>query len=411
VPAPSRPWFSSRLPWGRHENALATLERERRAAGIPLLDLTETNPTRVGLPDLGPGISEALAASAGGSYAPAPLGQPAARAAVAAEVGQAPERMVLTASSSESYALLFKVLADPGDVVLVPEPSYPLFEYLARLEGLEPAPYRLAYDGAWHVDFASVDEALARAAGRARALIVVSPNNPTGSYLKRDELEPLAARAVQHGLAVIADEVFAGYPADDTKGGRVPALSREDAFTARVPTFALGGLSKACGMPQLKLGWIAVAGPPALAAQALAHLELVADTYLSVGAHVQGAAPRLLALGRDARRAIAARVATNRATLARAVGPSSPCTLLPSEGGWSAILRVPATRTDEEWATQLLAEDDVLVHPGYFFDLTGGTFLVLSLLPDPDTFAVGVRRALDRASGLGPRASGPEADV
>lgn len=398
MPTPSRPWFSARLPWGRPENALATLERERRAAGRPLLDLTETNPTRVGLSDLGPGIRDALAATASGVYAPAPLGQPAARAAVAAEVGADPERIVLTASSSESYALLFKVLADPGDAVLVPEPSYPLFEYLSRLEGLEPIPYRLAYDGVWHVDFASVDEALARAAGRARALVVVSPNNPTGSYLKRDELAPLAARAVEHGLAVIADEVFASYPAGDVAAGCVTALAREEAFTARVPTFALGGLSKAFGMPQLKLGWITVAGPSALEAEALAHLELVADTYLSVGAPVQAAAPRLLALGREAHHAIAARVATNRAALARAVGPTSPCTLLPGEGGWSAILRVPATRTDEEWATTLLAEDDVLVHPGYFFDLTGGTFLVLSLLPEPTTFAEGVRRMLARAS-------------
>jgi aspartate/methionine/tyrosine aminotransferase len=411
VPTPSRPWFSARLPRDRRENALATLERERRAAGRPLLDLTETNPTRVGLPDLGPGIRDALSATASGSYAPAPLGQPAARAAVAAQVGQAPGRIVLTASSSESYALLFKVLADPGDAVLVPEPSYPLFEYLARLEGVEPVPYRLAYDGAWHVDFASVDEALARAGGRARALVVVSPNNPTGSYLKRDELAPLAARAGEHGLAVIADEVFASYPAGDLPAECVAALAREEAFTARVPTFALGGLSKACGMPQLKLGWIAVDGPPALAAEALAHLELVADTYLSVGAPVQEALPRLLTLGRDAHRAIAARVATNRAALARAIGPTSPCTLLPSEGGWSAILRVPATRTDEEWATALLAEDDVLVHPGYFFDLTGGTYLVISLLPALEVFAEGARRTLQRASGLGPRASGADPEI
>jgi aspartate/methionine/tyrosine aminotransferase len=405
VPPPARPWFSARLPWDRPENALAALVSAARAAGRPLLDLTEANPTRVGLPDLGPGIREALAAAADGAYAPAPLGQPAARAAVAAELGEAPERIVLTASSSESYALLFKVLADPGDAVLVPEPSYPLFDYLARLEAVEPVPYRLAYDGAWHVDFASVDAALARAGGRARALIVVSPNNPTGSYLKRDELPPLAARAVDHRLAVIADEVFAPYPNGPSSGGA--ALANEESFTSRVLTFALGGLSKACGMPQLKLGWITVAGPPALASDALAHLDLVADTYLSVGAPVQAAAAELLTLGRHARAAIAARVAENRIALARAVGPSSPCTLLPSEGGWSAILRVPATRSDEAWATTLLTEDDVLVHPGYFFDLTGGTFLVLSLLPDTETFAEGVRRTLSRASSSDPEARGP----
>jgi aspartate/methionine/tyrosine aminotransferase len=260
---------------------------------------------------------------------------------------------------------------------------------------VEPVPYRLAYDGEWHVDFHSVDEALARAGGRARALIVVNPNNPTGSYLQREELEPLAARAVSHGLAVIADEVFAPYPAAEGPR-RVGALAGEASFTARVLTFALGGLSKACGMPQLKLGWIRVAGPPPLDAQALARLELVTDTYLSVGAPVQAAAPRLLALGREARRAIAARVAANREHLAPALPPSSPCSLLPSQGGWSAILRVPATRTDEDWAAALLAEDDVLVQPGYFFDLQGGTFLVVSLLPETEVFAEGVRRVVHR---------------
>ncbi len=396
-----RPPFSARLPWNQPENALAALERQRRAAGAELLDLTESNPTRVGLPDLGPRLREALRAAASGAYAPAPLGLASARAAVAADLAGAgstavpAERLLLTASSSESYALLFKLLADPGQAVLVPEPSYPLFEYLARLEGVEPLPYRLAYDGAWHVDFASVDDALARAAGRARALVVVSPNNPTGSYLKRAELDPLASRAEGHGLAVIADEVFAPYATGDDPT-RVPALAGEAAFTARALTFALGGLSKACGMPQLKLGWIAVAGPPGLADDALARLELIADTYLSVGAPVQAAAPRLLELGREARAAISARVAENRAALSRALPPASPCTLLPSEGGWSAILRVPATRTDEAWATTLLADDGVLVHPGYFFDLTGGTFLVLSLLPAPAPFAEAARRIVAR---------------
>lgn len=401
---PSRPRFSARLPWDRPENALAALERALRGGGNAPLDLTASNPTDVGLPDLGPGIRDALAAAASGAYAPAPLGQPAARTAVAAELvadgngAATPERVVLTASSSESYALLFKVLGDPGDAVLVPEPSYPLFEYLARLEGLEPIPYRSAYDGAWHVDFSSVDAALARAGDRARVLVVVNPNNPTGSYLKRADLAPLAARAEAHGLAVIADEVFAPYPAG-IDAERVVALAGEDAFTARVLTFALGGLSKGYGMPQLKLGWMAVAGPPTLAGEALARLELAADTYLSVGTPVQAAAARLLALGREARHALAARVAANREVLARALPPASPCTLLPSEGGWAAILRVPATLTDEEWATALLAKDGVLVHPGYFFDLTGGTFLVLSLLPAPETFAEGVRRVVARCHG------------
>jgi aspartate/methionine/tyrosine aminotransferase len=394
--------FSRRLPWDRVENALATTERARRARGDAVLDLTESNPTRVGLPDIGPRVREALAATAGGAYEPDPAGMASARAAVADELAAmgapiAPDRLLLTASSSESYAFLFKLLCDPGDAVLVPEPSYPLFEYLARLEGIEPVPYRLAYDGSWHVDVASLDEALARAPGRPRALILVNPNNPTGSFVKRFELPALASRCEAHGLAAISDEVFAPY-AEEEDAARVRALAGEAAFTARVPTFALGGLSKSCGLPQLKLGWIAVAGPDADAAAATTRLALVADTYLSVGAPVQAAAARLLAIGRDARAAIAARVATNRAALAASLPASSPMTVLASEGGWSALVRVPATRTDEAWATQLLEEDGVLVHPGYFFDLRGGTFLVLSLLPPTDDFAEGARRLVARCS-------------
>jgi alanine-synthesizing transaminase len=398
-----RPQFSSRLPWDRPENTLATLERARRAAGAPLIDLTVSNPTRVGLPDLGPRVRDAFAAIDVGAYEPAPAGARDARVAIAAAITEdtghriAPDQLLLTASSSESYAFLFKLLCDPGDAVLVPEPSYPLFEYLARLEGVRPVPYRLAYDGAWHVDFASVDEALdealARANVRARALVVVNPNNPTGSFLKRAELPALRARCEAHGLAVIADEVFAPYAARDDRE-QVRALAAEAAFTERVLTFALGGLSKACALPQLKLGWMTLAGPGA--DEARARLELIADTYLSVGAPVQAAAARLLDLGRDGRRAVAARVATNHAQLARALPPSSSCTLLAREGGWSAIVRVPATRTDAAWAEALLADDGVLVHPGYFFDLRGGTFLVLSLLPPTEEFAEGARRLVAR---------------
>jgi alanine-synthesizing transaminase len=403
--------FSTRLPWDRPENTLARLERARRAEGGELLDLTEANPTRVGLPgvhlDLDQHVRAALAAAATVPYEPTPRGLLAARAAIAAEYARtddvkvvlSPEQLVLTASSSESYAFLFKLLCDPGDAVLVPEPSYPLFEYLARLEGITPVPYRLTYDGAWHIDFSSVDDALARspATGRPRAVVVVNPNNPTGSFLKTFELPPLAARCEAHDLVVISDEVFAPYPASDD-ATRVPSLALEAAFTARVLTFGLGGLSKGCGFPQLKLGWMAVAGPPARAADAMERLELIADTFLSVGTPVQTATARLLALGRRMRHAIAARVAANRAHISSALHASSPCTLLGAEGGWSAILRVPATRTDEDWATALLAEDGVLVHPGYFFDLRGGTFLVLSLLPPPGIFAEGVRRILARAT-------------
>ena len=395
--------FSKRLRWDAPENALAALARER--AGDPgVIDLTESNPTRVGLPYPEEALRDAFARADAARYTAAPLGLPDARAAAAAEYARAesgprvdvdPGRVAITASSSESYGFLFKLLADPGDAVLVPEPSYPLFEYLARLEGVIPAPYRLLFDGAWHVDAGLVEEAIAAARARGtppRALVVVSPNNPTGSFLKRDELRKLAAVSARHELALISDEVFAGYPFAPDEA-RVPLLAAAPELDDAVVAFSLGGLSKSCGMPQLKLGWIVVGGRDA--ARSLAALELIADTALSVGTPVQSALPALLSLGAEVRAAIRARTAANLATLDRVLPAASGCTRLPVEGGWSAIVRVPATRSDEAWAATLVG-DGVLVHPGYFFDLSGGAFLVVSLLPPPDDFAVGVRRLVAR---------------
>ena len=392
------PVRSTRLDWNPAENALAGVARAAAARG-GMLDLTETNPTRVSLPYPAQALAAALARAPFATYAPTPLGLPAARAAVAAEhardgVTVDPARVVITASSSESYSFLFKLCADPGDAVLVPEPSYPLFEYLARLEGVVPLGYRLAFDGVWHVDFASVAEALAlarRDGRRPRALVVVNPNNPTGSFLKRDELARLAAIAARDDLALVSDEVFAPYPfaADPT---RVLTAAADPAATDAPAVFSLGGLSKACGLPQLKLGWIVAGGREA--ERSIAALELVADTYLSVATPVQVALDDLLRLGAEVRVAISARVAGNRATLAAALPAGAGCTLLPAEGGWSAIVRLPASRSDEAWAAGLATEAGVLVQPGYFFDLRGGTFLVVSLLPAPDVFATAVARVV-----------------
>jgi hypothetical protein len=309
-----------------------------------------------------------------------------------------PARVVLTASSSESYGFLFKLCCDPGDAVLCPEPSYPLFEYLTRLEGLVPIGYRLAFDGVWHVDFASLERALgaARRDGRRPgALVVVSPNNPTGSFLKRDELARLGALCRREDLALIADEVFAPYPFVSSRSAasdpeRVTTAAVEPALTGGPPVFSLGGLSKACGLPQLKLGWIVAGGREA--ARTVGALELVADTYLSVATPVQAALADLLALGAGVRAAIAARVSANRARLAAALPDATGITALPAEGGWSSILRLPANRSDDAWATSLVAETGVLVQPGYFFDLSGGTFLVVSLLPAEDLFAEAIAR-------------------
>ncbi len=358
--------FSRRLPADR-PNRLAQLLAERP----PALDLTVSNPTVAGF-HYPPGLWAALADPAAATYEPSPRGLPSARAAVAAHVGVPAESIVLTASTSEAYAWLAKLLCDPGDAVLCPEPSYPLFEHLLRLEGVGLIPYPLAYDGEWHIDFASLS-------GDARAIFVVSPGNPHGAYLKRAEWERLG----DLGLPVVCDEVFADYPILGAPDALVPA-ARPD---ARTLTFSLGGLSKSCGLPQLKLGWIAAAGPGA--AEALARLELIADTYLSVSTPVMAAAPRLLELGAAVRADIGARVRLNHDRLAARVAGTA-VTLLRAEGGWSAVLRCPGTRTDEELALALLAERGVLVHPGYFFDLTGGTYLVVSLITPPDTFAAGI---------------------
>jgi hypothetical protein len=401
--------FSARLPWDHSENALARCERERRAAGQPIIDLTESNPTRVGLPYPTEALRDALGAGAVHGYDPAPFGLTSAREAIAhgyravaapIDAGQ----IVVTASSSESYALLFKLLCDPGDAVLVPEPSYPLFDYLARLEGVRSIGYRLAYDGDWHIDFGSLAAAQARAGtasgGRARALVVVNPNNPTGSFVGASDLARLAEVAAAGELAVISDEVFADYRFASKGAPAAPCLAAAPAIATRALAFSLGGLSKASGLPQLKLGWIAVAGPPPLARDALSRLELINDTYLSAAGPVQRALPQLLDLGAGIRTAIQHRVAHNRRRLLRALDAGSPCSCLNAEGGWTAILRVPDLAgddaSDEQWALRLLVEDGVLVHPGYLFDMPSGAYLVLSLLPEPDTFERGIAAIVAR---------------
>jgi alanine-synthesizing transaminase len=388
--------LSARLPWSSPENALASLTRARKARG-DVIDLTDSNPTSVGLSYPTDALGAALARGGGAGYEPAPLGLPAARAAVAAEYARTgatvdPERIVITASSSESCSFLFKLLCDPGDAVLVPEPSYPLYDYLAHLDGVVPVRYRLAFDGSWHIDFASVSAALAacRARGaRPRAVIVVNPNNPTGSFLERGEVARLAAVAAEAELAVIADEVFASY-AYAGAPARVTTLAIAPELATAAPAFSLGGLSKSCGLPQLKLGWMLVGGRDAPAC--LAGLELIADSYLSAATPVQQALPELFALGAQVRSAIADRVASNRAHLAAALAAAPAATLLPAQAGWTAIVRLPAIRSDEAWAAGLITDAGVLVHPGYFFDLSGGTFVVVSLLAEPGLFTEGIRR-------------------
>jgi len=384
--------FSARTLWNLTANRLASLAAARRSAGGAFFDLTQSNPTQVGLPypdDLLTPLSDASVLR----YEPSPFGLRAAREAVSADYRRRgmevpPDHVALTASSSEAYGFLFKLLCDPGDTVLVPRPSYPLFEYLAGLESVAVEPYPLRYDGEWHVDLA----ALARAAAAgARAVVVVNPNNPTGSYVKREEAARIREIAADAGAAIISDEVFADYPLR-ADGRRVDCL----AGPGPALVFCLGGLSKSCGLPQLKVGWIAVSGPGPVRDEALARLEVVADTYLSVGTPAQRALPRLLARLPELQQPIAARVAGNLDRLRRRTAAPCPVTLLEPEGGWYATLQVPATATEEEHVTRLLEEDGVLVHPGYFFDFPREAYLVVSLLPPPDDFTAAIDRLLAR---------------
>jgi len=382
--------FSSRLQWDSQPNPLSILLAEKRRSGAAILDLTESNPTRAGLDYPAGELLGALADSRSLLYDPDPRGLLPAREAVAqyfAERGvDVPvSRILLTASTSEAYSYLFKLLANPGDEILVPRPSYPLFDYLAAMESVCVRQYPLRYDGVWHIDF----EALARAiTPRTRAIVVVNPNNPTGSYLKRSEWERLQT----FGLPILSDEVFSdfGFRAD---ADRVATLAGPgDALT-----FSMSGLSKIAGLPQMKLGWIVAGGPDHAAA--LEGLEWIADTFLSLATPVQWAMPRILAASAAVQEQIRGRTRTNLEHLReRASGARSTCRGLHAEGGWYAILEMPRIRSEEEWALGLLAASNVLVQPGYFYDFEAEAFLVLSLLTPPAIFAEGLRRILDSAA-------------
>jgi aspartate/methionine/tyrosine aminotransferase len=390
LPRPLPPRFSERSAFDLARNELSAALVRARDAGREVLDLTESNPTRAGLPYEGQAILGALAASGALVYEPASFGLASAREAVAGHLGVPPGRVVLTASTSEAYAFLFKLLCDPGDEVLVPVPSYPLFEHLARLETVRAVPYRIAYDGAWHLDLDSVRAAVGP---RTRAIVLVTPNNPTGSIIKRTELASLA----ELGLPIVSDEVFAGYTLDP-RGEASRAKSALEAQGALV--FSLGGLSKLAALPQMKLAWTVVGGPEEVAGAALARLEIIADAFLSVGAPVQHALPSLLASRAGVTAAIVARTRDNLAFLRGAlVGKAT--SVLDVEAGWYATLRVPRTRSEEQWALALLERDGVYVHPGHFFDFESEAYLVVSLLTPQPVFRAGIERLVARVESHG----------
>ncbi len=368
--------FSSRLNWNLQTNRLSDLLGRKRRAGGSILDLTESNPTQAGF-DYPPDLVPALADERALRYDPSPAGLISARKTISEYYGNTidPAHILLTASTSEAYAYLFKLLADPGDEVLVPRPSYPLFEYLAMLESAVARQYSLRYDGAWHIDFESLSR---RLTPRTRAIVVVNPNNPTGSFLKQDELERLESLQIP----IISDEVFSAYEFGEDRS-RVHTL----AGPRRVLTFSMSGLSKIAALPQMKLGWIAASGPGREAA--LERLELIADTYLSAGTPVQLALPKLIVS--PVRQQIQRRTRDNLSVLRAALDGSS-FQALNVEGGWYATIQVPRIRSEEEWSLMLLGEHDVLVQPGFFFDFESEAFLVVSLLTPPETFRQGIRR-------------------
>jgi len=361
--------------------------RARAAVGNIPYDLTVSNPT---LCDIAypPGLLDPLRDPAALSYRPEPKGLRSAREVVAAEYAAGgapvdPDRIVLTASSSESYAFLFKLLCDPGDAVLVPAPSYALFEHLAALEGVRVVPFPLDPAGDWRPQ---APEAASLA--RARAAILVHPNNPTGSWVDPVAAEAIAGCAPGAPLPLIVDEVFLDYAWAPHEHART--------FAARSAgmTFTLGGLSKSRGLPQLKLSWIVVSGPDAGVGEALARLEFIADSYLSVATPVQLALPELLRGSIPVRDAILARCIANHATAAALVGGAPAVALVPAHAGWSAVLRFPRVVPEERLVLELLERHGVAVHPGYFFDFPVEGYLVVSLLAEPERFAAGLKLVL-----------------
>jgi alanine-synthesizing transaminase len=388
------PPMSERTNWDRRASRLSELMAEASARGQEWLDLTESNPTRCGLRAPAELLGK-LGDARGASYAPSPLGMPEARAAVAGYYHERglpadPERIVLSTSTSEAYGWLFKLLCDPGDELLVPQPSYPLLPLLAALEGVRLVPYPLLRDEAWRVDMGAVARALGP---RTRGILLVSPNNPTGSLVHRDDALALEGLAAERGLALVADEVFGDFLQGPLRADRRASF----AGTTSALCFVLSGLSKLALLPQVKLGWIACHGPEAATREALARLELVADSYLSVSTAVQLAAPGLLGAAAELRRPVLARLTRNLDAIDQAIaanGASCPVRRVPSEAGWSSMLEVPRTRSDDDWLERLVLGEGLVVHPGYLFDVDAPGTMVVSLLLEPERFEPAIRRAV-----------------
>ncbi len=382
--------FSKRTSWELAPNRFTLALEQHRAAGRELLDLTASNPTQVGIRYDGLAILKAMVDLRALEYHPEPKGMRAARQAVAAYYRERaadevdPDSIILTTSTSEAYTWVFRLLCEPGDEVLVPTPSYPLFEFLAGLQDVRLVPYPLVYDHGWQIDFPSLERALTP---RSRAVLVVHPNNPTGGYVSPAEAAALEVFCAAHRLALVADEVFLDFSHD---GPPRPTFARAQ----QALTFTLSGLSKISGLPQMKLAWLVVSGPPDTKREALARLEIIADTYLSMNSPIQLAAPEFLRQRHSFQRDLLERIRANLLELDAQLARQQACCRLAVEGGWYAVLRVPATRSDEDLAIALLNRAGVVVHPGHFYDFHSDGFLVLSLITPSAAFAEGGRRLL-----------------
>jgi len=378
--------FAKRTNWNLTPNRLSEALAAHRAAGKPLIDLTVSNPTECGLEYDTEAILEALRNAESLKYEPNAKGLESARRAVSeycAEGGANVdvEDILLTTSTSEAYSYVFRTLCDPGDEILIPSPSYPLFDFLAEIQDVKLVRYPLLYDHGWLIDFHSLERAITP---RTRGVIVVHPNNPTGHFVKPAEMAKLNAICVERGLAIIADEVFLDFA--------LKVVTRPASFAANQAalTFTLSGLSKISGLPQMKAAWLVASGPQEMKRDALARLELIADTYLSMNSPVQLAMPAFLEQRHSFQNQLLSRVRRNLAELDRLLAGQRVCERLALEGGWYAVLRVPATRADEDLALDLLAAKGIYLHPGHFYDFPADGFLVVSLIcPEPE-FLTGV---------------------
>ena len=382
--------FSHRTAWKLAVNRFTEAQRRLRDSGMEIIDLSVSNPTRANLSYDEEAILAALNSPASMDYDPQPKGHLSARRAVSGyyrEHGEAvdPEAIILTTSTSEAYSYVFRLLCNPDDQIFVPKPSYPLFEFLADLQDVKLVPYPLLYDHGWQIDFPSLYKAVNH---RTRALVVVHPNNPTGSYIKSEERKELNEFCREFELALIVDEVFLDYSHDGSARASFAANSK-------VLTFALSGVSKISALPQMKLAWMVTTGPPQVVGPALERLEVIADTYLSMSAPIQLASSVLLEQRRSIQPLLLDRLRVNLEELDRQIAKQKTCTRLQVDGGWYVVLRVPALQSDEDLTISLLEQRGVLVHPGHFYDFAGDGYLILSLITPPDQFRRGARLILD----------------